>query len=163
MKRSQIKMTENIAIIFVFSLLLMAGLVFYVRVKEGMMKDKQAAANDLESIEVAQRIAYLSEIRCTRDNVEVPNCIDALKAGIVAKHSARFPEDYFLTFGRTKVILRIVYPPPIAPDTGNLTIFDFACTDCKQHKRAFIPVSIYNPTAPTGYGFGYLDITLQLP
>jgi hypothetical protein len=158
MKRSQIKLTENIAIIFVFSLLLMAGLVFYVRIKEGMMKDKQKAADDLESIESAQRIAYLAEIRCTRDNVEVPNCIDAIKATVVANQSNHSPESYLLTFGRTKVILKGVYP--VSSET---TLFNFVCPDCRAFKRTFVPVSLYNATATTGYGFGYLDITLELP
>jgi len=93
MKKAQIKMGENIAVLLVFTVLLVLGIVFYVQYKRGAIKDELREQRIKTGIEIAQRIAYLPEVQCSEDGIQRENCYDKAKilgASKVMKENQNF-------------------------------------------------------------------------
>ncbi|MFH1408911.1 MAG: hypothetical protein ABIH34_03315 [Nanoarchaeota archaeon] len=165
MRRAQIKMGENIAILFIFFVMLAAGLIFYANMKQSSLQQKFEEIKDLQIVQSAQKIAFLPELQCTRDNVPVSNCIDIKKAQTLALLTDA--QEYYRIFGSTKVTIKQIYPDPgdgpadiEEPDIGEEIIYDFGCPDCSQFAYTEYPVSLYNATA-NRYAFGLLIIETQ--
>ena len=157
-RKSQIKMGETIAIMFVFFILLIIGAVFYMNIQRTTVQREIAEAYELRAVELAQTISFLPEAQCTESNVVKASCFDLYKLIGLSEVSdkALNPKGfdfYSREFGTTTIKLIKLYPPG-----GEWVLFDNPKEDFVSAPVEHIPISLYNTTSDKYY-FGVLEIT----
>jgi hypothetical protein len=155
LRNSQLKMGENIAILFIFILLVVFGMVFFFRMQTAGMQIKQQENLQLAAVQIAQRVSFLPELRCSSENVVVPNCYDALKmefADEVIKDNEAY---YYDIFEFSTIWVEEAYPEEkewlLYNNTGNKN---------ETPSIFHIPISIYDPMESSigNYYFGVLHV-----
>jgi hypothetical protein len=154
-RKSQLKMGENIAILFIFILLVVFGMVFFFRMQTAGMQIKQQENLQLAAVQIAQRVSFLPEVRCSNENVVVANCYDALKMEFAEDVIKKDETYYYDIFGFSTIWVEQVYPVEkrwlLYNNTG----------DKEEMPSIFhIPISIYDPMASSlgSYDFGVLHV-----
>lgn len=153
-RKSQLKMGENIAILFIFILLAVFGMVFFFKVQSAGMKIKQQENVELSAIQVAQKVSFLPEVRCSSENVPVPDCYDALKMRYI-QDVIKDDESYYYNIFKFSTI----WVDEIFPETKTWLLYNH--TGNKSSRLVTqIPISIYDPlTSSLGsYYFGVLHV-----
>jgi len=169
-------MGETIAVLFIFFILLIFGLVFYVRIHGGVVEQNVEARTELDAIDIAQKVSYMPEIMCTSKNVAMfeTNCVDKYK--LEAFHRMLYgldplgPEDdngalqlsYFDMLGYSKIYVNQLYPEdPANPLTYTIYEKTMPEGEMKNQISTWIPVSIYYPIGDEGpeeVAFGVLVV-----
>ena len=153
-RKSQLKMGENIAIMFIFILLVVFGLVFFFKVQTAGTAIKQKENIELSAIQVAQKVSFLPELRCSSENVPVPDCYDALKMESIKKITEEDQAYYYDIFKFSTIYVKEIFP-------GNRTWLLYNNTGGKESNLVTqIPISIYDPktSALGSYYFGVLNV-----
>ena len=117
-KKAQAKMMETIMVLVVFFILLMLGLGFYAYTRITTLEREVSDVTDLESIEVAQAVNYLPELKCFRQGIVIENCIDLYKARAFSQLMNQSTEnklDYFDQLAHSKIQLKGIYPNEAQP------------------------------------------------
>jgi cbb3-type cytochrome oxidase subunit 3 len=111
-RRAQIEMGETIAVLFIFLILVAFGFIFYARMQKSSYTEQQEENIALKAVEVAQKVSFLPELRCSSENVPVHNCIDTFKImqfrALAAKHNLF----YYDAFLYSNISLEQVFPTP---------------------------------------------------
>lgn len=151
-KKSQIQIGETVAVLLVFFILVVTGLVFYANAIKrdiGIQKEKSL---QVKSIGIAQRIMFLPELQCSDDNTIKDNCIDTLKLesaqGIISKNQIY----YYDMFEFSEVSITGIYP-----DEYNLNLYSRKIEDFSNKFVTNVPISLYDPYTRR-HGFGVLTI-----
>ena len=150
-KKSQIQMGETIAVLFVFFVLILIGLIFYVKIIKGNIESDKEEASQLRAIGIAQRVMFLPELQCSEDNIIKDNCIDIWKLDS-AKNIMKDNEPYYydlLEFSDVKVVP--IYPPGL-----ELNLYSRKLENTNKFVTN-VPISLYNPNTRR-YAFGVLTI-----
>ena len=181
MKKAQLEGMEQIIIIFIVIIIALVFLAIFLRLSVG--KSKVISAEELEksAVDIATIVSAMPELQCTKNNVIPTNCMNILKAHILATDSDNpsnglpdFIEEnkgyYHSIFGFSKITIKQDYPA--TPKTPDLVIYD-RDTDIPPDKRKHtivisLPRMIYNPENAgncfaLGKGscnFGYIDIEM---
>jgi len=153
-RKAQLKMGENIAIIFIFILLVVFGMVFFFKVQTVGIKIKQQENIELSAIQVAQKVSFLPELRCSSENVPVPDCYDALKMQNIQSVIEGDQVYYYEIFKYSTIYIEEIFP-------GNRTWMIYDNRGDKESKLSTqIPISIYDPMTSTlgSYYFGILHV-----
>ncbi|MCK5107832.1 MAG: hypothetical protein KAQ83_03835 [Nanoarchaeota archaeon] len=152
-KKAQMKMGETIAVLVVFFMLLFFGLMFYSKIQSNQIKETVQEIEEKASIDVAQKIQFLPELKCTSADVTRSLCIDFLKAKSFANISKDNTAYYQSVFGSTKIEYAEVYPL-----LTNYTLL-YEGPSSNNYLTTFIPVSLFNPIPyPGRYKIGLLKI-----
>jgi hypothetical protein len=154
LKKSQIKMFETIAILVIFFILLMFGFIFYTRIQKGTFEAEQEEVTVLKSVETSQKISFLPEIQCSRDNIEEKDCIDLLKLEKAGEVITLNIADYFNIFGYSNTYVKEIYP-----EENEYLLYDFPRKENRGKISTQFPVSLYNPQTDT-YAFGVLFVDI---
>ncbi len=157
MRKAQIKMGETIAVLIVFFILLMFGLIFYSKFREDSLRNKIAEQDLLNKIDVATRISLLPELQCTSLSIECGNSIDLYKLMALAqgnkKGAQQIPGNpYYDLFHASKINYTQVYPLP----GKTWIIYDYPM-DKTSYKVVYVPMTMHNPKTGEFY-FGYLTV-----
>ncbi len=154
-KRSQVKMGETIAILFIFFILLIVGAVFYMNISRSTMQKEIQEAYQLQAVELAQIISFLPELQCTESNVVKASCFDLYK--VIGLSKVYDDPKAFLLYSReflnTQIRILQVYPKE-----ANFTIYSNPKPEFTSAPVTNIPISLYNASADA-YAFGVLEIT----
>jgi len=153
-RKAQLKMGENIAIIFIFILLVVFGMVFFFKVQTVGIKIKQQENIELSAIQVAQKVSFLPELRCSSENVPVPDCYDALKMQNIQSVIEGDQAYYYEIFKYSTIYIEEIFP-------GNRRWMIYDNKGDKESKLSTqIPISIYDPMTSTlgSYYFGILHV-----
>jgi len=153
-KKAQIQMMETIAVLLIFFILIVLGIIFYGRVMKGNLEQEKEEQLQLQAIKVAQRASFLPELQCSQDNIVSENCIDLLKlnaAAIVMDKQANeiFYYDRFLF---SKITVNEIYP-----DARQWTLYDRPLSDFTSKIITNVPISLYEPVEDS-YKFGVMNI-----
>lgn len=114
MKRAQIQMTETIAVLFIFFILVFFGLVFYYKYVDSSVKENQEQALEKRAIDTTTRVIFLPEVQCSSGssggNVY---CLDVLKLEAFGKLPTKVIDDYYFSlFSFATITVKEVYPNP---------------------------------------------------
>lgn len=150
--RSQIKMFETIAILFVFFMLLSLGFIFYTRVQKTTIAAESEESAALNAIDISQQASFLHDIQCTTDNIPKDDCVDVEKVIALSSISEENIQYYYNLFGFSTIIVRQVYPSP-----SEWIIYDNAKQNFVDRTNIQLPVSIFYPNEER-QGFGYFDV-----
>ena len=154
MKKSQIRIGESIAILFIFLILVVVGFSFYAKVQKSGFMFQQEENINLLAIETAQKASFLPELQCSRKNIVVDNCFDILKveafSGIV-KNNPDLVSHYYDVFGFSLITVEEVYPAAKEWVIYNNTLNDSSSIFTP------VPISLYDAKTG-GYYFGALKV-----
>ena len=152
-RKAQMKMGETIAVLLVFFILLFFGIMFYSKMQTNKIRETVQEMEEKESIDVAQQIQFLPELKCTFSDVTRSLCIDYLKAKSFANISKDNTAYYQSIFGSTKIEYAEVYP-----ELTNYTLIYEGPTS-NQYLTTFMPISLFHPIPyPGRYKIGLLRI-----
>ncbi len=148
-------MGENIAVLLVFTVLLVLGIVFYVQYKRGAIQDELREQRIKTAIEIAQRIAYLPEVQCSEDGIQRENCYDKAKvkgASTIIKNNPNF---YYGVLGYSTVEIASLYPSP----EEKTMLYDNKKPGMTSQELTQIPIALYVPEDDR-YVFGVLRVVV---
>ena len=133
-------MAETIAILFIFFILLMFGFIFYAAVQKGENLERIEEISTLNAIEIAEKVSFFPEIRCSFDNVVMGDCIDAYKLKAAAENINNNKLFYFGILEYSRVVIEQIYP------FENIWIlYDNQKPNYNYLIKTPIPLNIYNP------------------
>lgn len=135
-------MGENIAIIFIFILLVVGALVFYSRVQRADFEVKHEEDQDKEFVQISQKMSFLPEIRCSQENVPIENCIDLTK---LDKFTDMVATSQGYLYYENDLKTSTITLEQIFPDTGDKWLLYNNTGDKSSSVPAYIPISIFNP------------------
>ncbi len=166
MKKAQIRMTETIAVLFIFFILVVLGIVFYYRYQQVSLKEQQEELLAARAMDTTLRVLFLPELLCTKGNAEPEdNCFDVLKL----KNADFSSSYYFNLFSYANITVYKIYPgeeekayylydkqPTARKDDGT-----FAPSWQRKEPTYFV-VTLRNElgdvAGQTEYGFGYVKV-----
>lgn len=147
-------MAETIAILFVFSLMIGFGFIFYAKIQRTSLKETASKNLDLASIEVTQRVSFLPELQCSSKNVITDNCIDVLKLNALKNRLTPDlqAELYFDMLKYSNVTIIQIYPG----EEKRWILYE-NIKEGASFVFTPVPISLYNATTKK-YSFGILEV-----
>lgn len=155
-------MTETIAVLFIFFVLLLLGMVFYYKYSQVAMENEKEELMEARAMDSTLKAIYLPELVCSKGKAEPEdNCFDMIKlrqADDVFKEHLN--DYYFNLFSYAKISVEEIYP-----GKDSWTIYDKPKPDYKKKDKepTFFAVALKddlkNPGTPY-YGFGYLKVVV---
>jgi len=166
-KNGQVRMTETIAILFIFFVLILFGIIFYYKYQQVSFKEKQEELLAARAMDTTLKVLFLPELMCSRGDAEPEdNCFDLAKLrGVNEIFQEYLNKYYFNIFSYAKITVQEVYPGDRVwvlydkekkkmLDDGNLV------KDWEKKEPTFFVVTLkdeINVGEPT-YGFGYVMV-----
>lgn len=153
LKKCQIQMGESIAVLFIFFILVVFGFAFYSNIMKGSAKSQNDENAQMNAITIAQRVSFLPELQCSKDNVIIEGCLDLYKLnyiGTLLNESNVYFYDMFMTSTITVV-------QEMPPDPKVWVFYNHTPKGYKTRLSSFIPVSLYNDTTKK-FNFGILVV-----
>ena len=150
-RKAQIQIGETVAVLFVFFILVIIGIIFYTKVLRGNIESEVQESSQLNSIKIAQRVMFLPELQCSEDNVIKDNCIDRIKlenAGTLMQENEVYYYDLF-EFSNINII-------EIGTD-NEWNIYSRPLEPFKNQYVTPVPISLFDPTTKRN-SFGVLTI-----
>lgn len=79
-KKAQLHITETIAVLFIFFILVAFGLIFYARYQQTAAQEKQEQLLASRAMDTTIKALFLPELMCTKGQAEhEDNCVDLIK------------------------------------------------------------------------------------
>ena len=152
-KKAQIQIGETIAVLFVFFILVIVGIIFYVRVIKSNLESEKEELSQLNSVGIAQRVMFMPEIQCSQDIVEeITNCIDILKLESAPSIIIQNELYYYDLLEFSDISVSQIYP-----DDARWILYSRKTSDFKNKFTTNVPISLYDPITRKN-GFGVLTI-----
>lgn len=160
-RKAQVQMGENVIILFIFFILLVFGIVFFTRIQTAQSAQKISQDVQGRGIEIAQKIAFLPEIQCSKTSVEQYACYDEVSLEALRGMTAngKTSEYYYPLLGYSTISIQNIFPVKQDP----ILIYNNTKPDYTSSIATFLPVVICNYLeSPQGDAcrFGVLDINV---
>ena len=165
MKKGQLQINETIMIVFIFVIIILAGLlIFYKFTLAGIKED--SIQNDIVRFQTMRAtFSEIPEIKCSIQGMS-ESCVDSYKM-IIFKKMTELDKDYYIfRFGFKDIQLKLVYPNK---DVNNCSISNI--NNCgvwnlyshipKEYNKALkvdTPILVYFPDKED-YGISIVTIT----
>jgi hypothetical protein len=158
-KQAQLQMGETVFVVFIIIIILVLGLVFYSKAREGEIKENQRDARSKNLIALAHTISSWPELKCSVREVQDYDCIDQTKLSVLSNFittattsSDNYAFNYYADFFKKATLkVNMTYP-----SSGNWVIYDNPSTGGRE--TVHIPVSIYDSLS-NRYSFGIMELT----
>lgn len=155
-KRAQLQMTETVAVLIVFFILLLFGLLFYTRFQRSALDEQRAEFAGERAITISLTSLLLPELKCSKgDNVPVRDCVDLFKIDVAQQKMQEERDYYFDLFGFARVSVEEYYP-----GKNKWMLYENVNPDATSSVKTPIPVALYDPVQRT-YRFGVLTIEVM--
>lgn len=118
-KRSQVRMSETIAVLFIFFVLLLFGILFYYKYSQISFKEEQEAWVGKKAGDATLKALFLPELACSRGGaVPESNCFDLMKLKrAITVLDENFVDYYYDLFPFVKITVEKIYPVEEEPWT----------------------------------------------
>ena len=155
LRKSQMKMGENIAILFVFFLIIAFGMIFYMKVIKHTSQKSQTENFELQAIKIAQIVNFLPEIQCSSDNIITDSCVDLLKLNAFSDSISKNKNYYYNLFKFSDITIDEIYP-----DKKNFVFYKNVPDDYVNKQSIQIPISLYDSRfgGNKGYSFAVINV-----
>lgn len=156
-KKGQIRMTETIAVLFIFFVLILFGIIFYYNYQKSVAKERQQELLGQRAIETTVKTIFLPELICSKGDAEPEdNCFDLSKLrparDVLSNHLTDY---YFGLFGYSTITINQLYPYPQV----NYTLYDKPKPDAQFQEPTYFVVTLKDDTKDS-YGFGYVEVRI---
>ncbi|HLC88527.1 MAG TPA: hypothetical protein VJG49_00675 [Candidatus Nanoarchaeia archaeon] len=160
-RSAQIRMTETIAVLFIFFVLIMFGLIFYYQYHKVSLKEKQAELFATRALDTTLKTLFLPELACSKGEAEPEaNCFDLMKL----RHANQTIQDhladyYFDLFSYAKISVTRTYPAP----SESWIIYEKKPGQLDQpnqelnYEPTFFVVTLKDGITGS-YGFGFIEV-----
>src|SRR3989338_6678737 len=94
--KAQMQMTETIAVLFIFFVLVLFGIVFYYQYQRVSITEKNQELVAVRAVDTTLKTLFLPELICSRGDAETEdNCIDMMKLRQANNTFQRHLEEYY--------------------------------------------------------------------
>ncbi len=154
LKKSQMQMTETLAVIVIFFILIVAGLIFYAKFQTSSIEKKQAEVVSKKAIALSLTSSFLPELRCSNNNVIVQDCVDILK---LTSFKELIDDPEFKTYYSLLLAKSNIYVTDVTGilDLPEVRLYE---SDINWTRRAYSPIPIVQRTIDDKYYFGVLNV-----
>ncbi len=151
-------MTETIAVLFIFFVLIAFGLIFYYQYQKVSMKEKQAELFATRAMDTTLKTLFLPELACSKGEAEPEaNCFDMMKL----RHAnqtikAHLADYYFDLFSYAKIKVTQTYPV-----SDSWTLYDKKPEQSNRESYNYEPtffVVTLKDDLTGSYGFGFIEV-----
>lgn len=156
-------MSETIAVLFIFFVLLLFGIIIYARFQKTSLLEKQEQLLGTKAIEIATRVLFLPELACTKGESDAEdNCFDMAKVRSIEGSGDRtfFEENedyYFDLFSYSTISIEQIYPPPL--QEGEITLYNKFDPARQNSEATFFIISLKDEINNYN-GFGFLKVVI---
>ncbi len=157
-RKGQMQITETIAILFIFFILLLFGIIFYFRYQQSAFQQKQEELLGARAMEATLKALFMPELICSRGEAEPEdNCFDVLKlypAKVTLQH--HLDDYYFEIFSYATITVHEIYP-----GKREWVLYHKPKPDFTRKEPTFFVVTLKEELAGAAqerYGFGYIAV-----
>lgn len=151
--RGQAQILEMMAVVLVFSVLLIFGLYWFSSFSADKDFQEQDFLSRQDLLEQAEVVMHMTELQCSIAGRAEANCVDLYKVIALNDSMDNDPDlegIYRDRFYGYQLWIDVIYPPPVAEGLETrYTIFDFEppgyIKELGSEYEVAIPVVLYNP------------------
>jgi len=159
-RSAQIRMTETIAVLFIFFVLVLFGIIFYYKYQQVSLVEKQEELLGARAIETTLKTLFLPELICSRGEAETEdNCFDMLKLRSINETFKRYLENYYFDiFSYSRIYVQEIYP-----GDSTYLLYDKVKPDAVREEPTFFVVTLRDEIAGKGgelHKFGYVAVVV---
>lgn len=157
-KTGQIHLTETIAVLFIFFILLSLSIVFYYKYSQVAIKQEKEEMIATRAMDSTLKAIFLPELICSRNMAEPEDyCFDLIKIQLANQTFANYQNKYYFNlFSYAKITVEEIYP-----GNRSWTIYNKPKSGAKKVEPTFFVVALKdelkNMDVPY-YSFGYIRI-----
>ena len=159
-KKGQIRMTETIAVLFIFFVLILFGIIFYYKYQQVSFKEKQEELLATRAMENTLKTLFLPELQCSRGDAEPEdNCVDLMKLealngnGVIQKYANEY---YFNIFSFATITVDQLYP-----SKKGFVVYNKTKPEWERRESTYFFVTLRDQRAADGeytYNHGFLRV-----
>lgn len=148
-------MTETIAILVIFFILVLFGFLLYAQFQRGSLDEKKVTLAGEKAVSISLQALLLPELRCSEgDNVPIKDCVDLYKLRISQQIMAGQYDYYFDILGFSSISVQQYYP-----SEETFVLYDHQLENAPRRPRVNIPVALFDPVKKT-YTYGVLTVVV---
>tara|TARA_Y100000310_G_C20582062_1_gene763525 strand:- start:140 stop:658 length:519 start_codon:yes stop_codon:yes gene_type:complete len=154
-RKAQVRLTETVAVLFIFFILVMFGMIFYYHYYQVSLQDKQAELFASRAMDTTLTTLFLPELMCSKGEAEPEsNCIDLMKLRhLNPTFQDHLVDYYFEMFSYAKITVNQTYPPP----SKEWVIYEKVPDEIEFYDPTYFVVALKDDLTGS-YGFGYLEV-----
>ena len=169
-RKAQVQLGESIFIVIFIILIIVFGIIFFSGAEKDSMTKQAAKYDDLSTVALAQFASSLSELACSKHEVEELSCYDLSKVEAFASLlnnvslTSITREYYFTQLGNAKLEIDIVYSANGAHQGEHILLyFNDIYPGTEDHlpvngQPILMPISLFDPVSENTL-FGVMTIT----
>ncbi len=153
-------MSETIAVMFIFFILVVFGLIFYFKFSTIAAQQAEEELFGQKAIDTTTKVIFLPELICSDGEAETQDfCLDMMKLksmdAVTKKHLSDY---YFDLFGYANISVTQIYPVPT--DQSTFTIYSKKLDSFTRKDPTFFTVSLkdYLTGSQPSFGLGYVTV-----
>ena len=172
-RKAQMHMTETVAVLFIFLVLVVFGIIFYYQYQKGSLEEKQDELLGKRAIETTTQVLFLPELACSLEEAaSIKDCFDLMKLRSIAE-SDLFNENmenyYFNLFSYATIKVKQLYPEPreiiLYEKEKTETLEDGTVVPGWENKKStFFVITLRDEAASSPgepqFNFGYVEVTV---
>lgn len=157
-RKGQIQTSETIAVLFIFFVLILFGIIFYYKYQQVAIRERGEELLSLRAMDTTLKVLFLPELMCSKGEAEPEdNCVDLLKVRHANETMQQHLEDYYFNlFSYSTISIHQLYP-----DERVYLIYDKPKLPFSRKESTFFVVSVRDDTrggSNPQYGFGYVQV-----
>lgn len=153
-KKAQIHLTETIAVLFIFFVLIIFGMIFYSKYQQISFKEKSEEFVASRAMDTTLRILFLPELICSRGEAEPEdNCIDLMKL----RHANETMQDHAQDYYFDMMSYATITVTELSPEEKTFVLYDKPKPSYTKKEPTYFVVSLRDDAQHT-YGFGYVKV-----
>jgi len=154
-RKAQIQMLETMAVLLIFFILIVLGIVFYTNILKGNIGIQKEEVMQLNAIEISQRASSLPELQCSEENIVSENCIDLLKLQSASEIIPLNEVFYYDSLLFSKINITEVYPD----NSRSWVLYNHTLEEFSNKIVTNIPISLFDPVTNKN-SFGVMSVEL---
>lgn len=156
-RKGQVQSGETVVVVIIVTIMIVIGLVFATKSKQGSIEQAVEEINEQEAMEVAIIASSLNELRCSDYSTMVKSCLDLHRLYAFSEVVENDKEDsfrhYYDLLGNTKLEVKILTSEPKI----NITLYDYNNSANKSSSPVFIPTIVFDSITQQSY-FAILEV-----
>lgn len=153
-------MTETVAVLFIFFVLILFGIIFYYKYAEGAIAQEKQELIGKRAIATSLKVLFAPELICSNGGAEVEdNCIDMGKLPDAIRVIEENPVYYFNIFSYATISIEQIYPG--GEESAEIILYDRPRPDWENQEAAFFVVALRDKIFGDNvdfFSFGYLKV-----
>ena len=164
-KKGQGHMTETVAVLFIFFVLVLFGMIFYFKYAQGEFEKEKGEQLGRRAIEASLQTLFLPEVLCTDgENEPKDNCIDMVKLQHASDMIKENEDYYFDLFSYGKISVFQNYPLPAGEtEPHEIVLYEKRKPNAEAQEASLFVVALRDLIqggAEDYYGYGYMKVVV---